>query len=188
MPQKLTEEQIEKIRELQEQHLSDVEISRIMGIPYHIVHYQKSEVKKRKREYMKAYHQRPEVKEKMKAYHQRPEVKEKMKAYRQRPEVKERYYQRRDPFLLEFQDLLKKVENGTEVIPRDNPYISLLKYLANDNYGKKFRCMKREVKDDKLRGRLIKVKKRGLVVYNEKKWFLSKKGKELCKFLFEPTF
>ncbi len=175
MPQKLTEEQIEKIRELQEQHLSDVEISRIMGIPYHIVHYQKSEVKKRKREYMKAYRQRPEVKEKM-------------KAYRQRPEVKERYYQRRDPFLLEFQDLLKKVENGTEVIPRDNPYISLLKYLANDNYGKKFRCMKREVKDDKLRGRLIKVKKRGLVVYNEKKWFLSKKGKELCKFLFEPTF
>ncbi|MEM5855612.1 MAG: hypothetical protein QW472_04840 [Candidatus Aenigmatarchaeota archaeon] len=174
MPQKLTEEQIEKIRELQEQHLSDVEISRIMGIPYHIVHYQRSEVKKRKREYMKAYRQRPEVKEKM-------------KAYRQRPEVKERYYQRRDPFLLEFQDLLKKVENGTEVIPRDNPYISLLKYLANDNYGKKFRCMKREVKDDKLRGRLIKVKKRGLVVYNEKKWFLSKKGKELCKFLFEPT-
>lgn len=83
MPKKLTEEQIEKIRELQEQHLSDAEISRIMSIPYATV-----------------YRQRPEVKEK---------VKERMRA---------------DPFLLEFQDLVKKVENGTEVIPKDNPYLA----------------------------------------------------------------
>jgi len=48
-----------------------------------------------KKEYMKEYHQRPEVKKHLKEYHQRPEVKEYyrkyMKQYYQRPEVKEHH-------------------------------------------------------------------------------------------------
>ena len=43
-----------------------------------------------KKEYMKEYNQRPEVKERRKEYNQRPEVKERAKEYKKRTEVKER--------------------------------------------------------------------------------------------------
>jgi len=51
---------------------------------------QRDEVKKKKREYMREYYQRPEVKARVSEYRQRPEVKEQQREYRQRPEVKER--------------------------------------------------------------------------------------------------
>jgi hypothetical protein len=59
--------------------------------------YEKKRVRPHgRKEYMKQYHQQPEVKEKRRKYEQRPEVKEKRKEYYQRPEVKEKrkeYYQ-----------------------------------------------------------------------------------------------
>ena len=55
---------------------------------------QKPEVKQRIREYMKEYYQRPEVKQRVREYQQRPEIKQRMKEYQQeyyqRPEVKQR--------------------------------------------------------------------------------------------------
>ena len=41
---RLTEEEKEKIRKLQEAGISDSEISRILGIPYLTVYYQRVEV------------------------------------------------------------------------------------------------------------------------------------------------
>ncbi len=90
---RLSKEQKEKIRELQEKGISDAEISKMLGISYFTVYCQRPEVKERKREYMREYYQRPEVKERIKK-----RMREYWKKYYQRPEVKERkreYYQKR---------------------------------------------------------------------------------------------
>jgi len=49
---------------------------------------QRPEVKAKHKEHMKEYYQRPEVKAKRREYMQRPEVKAKYREYYQRPEVK----------------------------------------------------------------------------------------------------
>ena len=51
---------------------------------------QRPEVKDKAREYMREYHQRPDVKAKLREYKQRPDVKAKRREYNQRPEVKAR--------------------------------------------------------------------------------------------------
>ena len=51
---------------------------------------QRPEAKDKAREYMREYHQRPDVKAKLREYKQRPDVKAKRREYNQRPEVKAR--------------------------------------------------------------------------------------------------
>jgi len=63
------------------------------------VYNQRPEVKEKKKENMRVYNQRPEIKERNKEYNQQPEVKENARIYYQRPDVKENariYYQRPD--------------------------------------------------------------------------------------------
>jgi len=50
MPRRISNEQIEKIRELQKSGLRDSEIARMLKLPHHIVHYQRPEVKERYQE------------------------------------------------------------------------------------------------------------------------------------------
>ena len=75
-------------------------MSREVGKAHILLLTMKTEQQKKKnREYMKEYHERPEVKIKerryLKEYNKRPEVKEKfkeyMKKYHERPEVKEKF-------------------------------------------------------------------------------------------------
>jgi len=91
---RLTNEQREKIRELQEKGISDIKISRMLGVPPSTVYYQRPDVKERRREYMREYSQRPEVKERrreyMREYYKRHDVKERMREYYKRHDVKER--------------------------------------------------------------------------------------------------
>lgn len=52
---RLTEEEKEKIRELQEAGCNDAEISRKLGIPHSTVRYQRPKVKEKVRKYLREY-------------------------------------------------------------------------------------------------------------------------------------
>ncbi len=50
MPRRISNEQIEKIREMQKSGFRDSEIARMLNLPHHIVHYQRPEVRERYQE------------------------------------------------------------------------------------------------------------------------------------------
>ena len=203
---RLTTEEREKIRELQEKGISDVEISKMLDLPYYTVYYQRPEVKERKREYyqrpevrervkkrMREYYQRPEVRERIREYYQRPEVRERIREYRreyyQRPEVKERK-KRRDIQFEEFMNLVRRVEERGCIeglsMYNDNLYVSILQSLKDTNYGKKHKQIanKTNIKVRELTWKLRRLKEEGLINYENKRYSLSDKGKHLCKYLF----
>ena len=55
---RLSKELRKRIREMQESGMSDAEISRITGVHYSTVQYQRDEVKEKRRKYRKEYYQR----------------------------------------------------------------------------------------------------------------------------------
>jgi IS30 family transposase len=100
---RLTEEKRKKIRELQEKGIVDAEISRMLGISYSTVHYQRPEVKERMRNYMRNY----------------------MREYRQKldPEFQE--------FKMLLQEI--EEGRLDSVKPEDNIYLSIVIYLSKSN-------------------------------------------------------
>jgi len=191
---RLTNEQREKIRELQEKGISDIKISRMLGISYFGVHYQRPEVKERWREHMREYKQRPEVKEKMREYmreyKQRPEVKEKMREYHRK------YYQKknmRDVQFEELMDLVRRVETENNLeglsLSKNNLYVSILECLNDTKYGKKYKQIVNEMNAEKRKivPKLKKLRKEDLINYYDKRYSLSDKGKRLCKYLFSEV-
>jgi IS30 family transposase len=100
---RLTEEKRKKIRELQEKGIVDAEISRMLGISYSTVHYQRPEVKERMRNYMRNY----------------------MREYRQKldPEFQE--------FKMLLQEI--EEGHLDSVKPEDNIYLSIVIYLSKSN-------------------------------------------------------
>jgi IS30 family transposase len=142
---RLTEEKRKKIRELQEKGIVDAEISRMLGISYSTVHYQRPEVKERMRNYMRNY----------------------MREYRQKL----------DPKFQEFKMLLQEIEEGRldSVKPEDNIYLSIVIYLSKSN-GIKYKWLKREFGN--VRGKMIKLRREGVVSYKDKRYWLKR---ELCE-------
>ncbi|MFZ8829878.1 MAG: hypothetical protein ACO2OO_00265 [Candidatus Aenigmatarchaeota archaeon] len=142
---RLTEEKRKKIRELQEKGVVDAEISRMLGISYSTVHYQRPEVKERMRNYMRNY----------------------MREYRQKL----------DPEFQEFKMLLQEIEEGRldSVKPEDNIYLSIVIYLSKSN-GIKYKWLKREFGN--VRGKMIKLRREGVVSYKDKRYWLKR---ELCE-------
>ena len=99
-----------------------------------------------KKEYMKEYWQRPEVKERMrehyrspkykerkKEYEQRPEVKERRKKYYQHPEVKERIKGYQKEYRKKFNEIQRKRQDNFE-----KPYFSVALHRANKRAKEKF--------------------------------------------------
>ena len=174
---RLTNEQREKIRELQEKGISDIKISRMLGISYFGVHYQRPEVKERWREHMREYKQRPEVKEKMREYHRK-------------------YYQKknmRDVQFEELMDLVRRVETENNLeglsLSKNNLYVSILECLNDTKYGKKYKQIVNETnaEERKILPKLKKLRKEDLINYYDKRYSLSDKGKRLCKYLFSEV-
>lgn len=187
---RLTEDEKEKIRKLQESGMSDTEISRMLGIPRSTVYYQRCEVKKRRRENL----HRPENKERRRRYYQS-----------KRSES--------DPEFKELVELINSYEKGwpPQGYSERNTYISILKHLyQNDRCGLRHRHIKRRLREDGFEFRKLKeielssgykvtkeiegvltfkLKKLmdiELVEYNkEKRYFLTDGGREFCKYLFE---
>lgn len=71
MQRRISGEQREIIRELQEEGLSDYKIAKMLDLPYYTVHYQRPEVRERRRKYMREYHRRPEVRERERRYNRK---------------------------------------------------------------------------------------------------------------------
>jgi IS30 family transposase len=161
---RLTEEKREEIRELQEKGIRDATISRMLGIPYSTVHYQRPDVKERKREYYK-----------------RPDVKERKREYR------------RDVQFEEFMDLVRRVETENNLeglsLSKYNLYVSILECLNDTKYGKKYKQIVNEMNAEgrKILPKLKKLRKEDLINYYDKRYSLSDKGKRLCKYLFSEV-
>ncbi|MBS3055238.1 MAG: hypothetical protein J4452_01970 [Candidatus Aenigmarchaeota archaeon] len=85
---KLSDELKEEIRRYQQSGLPDDLISKMTGIGYTSVHYQRPEVGRSVKAFRRNRYKRPEVKQQKKDYSQRPVVKERARAYELRPEVK----------------------------------------------------------------------------------------------------
>jgi IS30 family transposase len=174
---RLTEEKREEIRELQEKGIRDATISRMLGIPYSTVHYQRPDVKERKREYYK----RPDVKERKREYYKRPDVKERKREYR------------RDVQFEEFMDLVRRVETENNLeglsLSKYNLYVSILECLNDTKYGKKYKQIVNEMNAEgrKILPKLKKLRKEDLINYYDKRYSLSDKGKRLCKYLFSEV-
>jgi len=186
---RLTNEQREKIRELQEKGISDIKISRMLGISYFGVHYQRPEVKERWREHMREYKQRPEVKEKMREYHRkyyqshRDEIKKRVRKY---PQMKDVQFE-------ELMDLVRRVETENNLeglsLSKNNLYVSILECLNDTKYGKKYKQIVNGMNTEgrKIVSKLKKLRNEGLINYYDKRYSLSDRGKRLCKYLFSEV-
>ena len=151
-----------RIRELQEQGMSDAEISRKLGISYSTVRYQRPEVREKKIEYSK----KPEVKERVREY---------MRMYRQK--------HKRDNSWEEFLALLNGRNASQE---NSNIYSNILKclYKYKDCYAIRHRDIAEELgvkEGKKLVHELLKLREYGFVRYESKRYFLTEKGKEICE-------
>jgi len=161
---RLSEELRKKIREMQEKGVSDAEISRMTGVPYSTVRYQRPEVRERMRKRQREYRRRPEVRE------------------RRRERDREFRWKRRreEPALKEFLGIL---EGGAEVTA-DNVYVSILRFLQSTSDGKSYGQIERAVDSGRILRRLKDLRRLGLVNYEDRKYTLTNRGKELCKHLF----
>jgi hypothetical protein len=108
-------------------------------------------------------------------HYQRPEVKERMRNY-MRNYMRE-YRQKLDPEFQEFKMLLQEIEEGRldSVKPEDNIYLSIVIYLSKSN-GIKYKWLKREFGN--VRGKMIKLRREGVVSYKDKRYWLKR---ELCE-------
>jgi hypothetical protein len=188
----LTEELRRRIRELQESGLTDTEISKELGLSYQAVHYQRPEVRERRRkysrEYMRKYMKRPEVRERkktyLKKYMKRPEVRERIRKY-----SREYHWKRRlesDPELRELLGLIDGVEVKPclEGLSEHNVYVSILKRLASTSYGMKYRRIERDVGAGRIVWKLRVLVRLGLIRYEDHRYALSDSGRKLCERLF----
>jgi len=170
---KLTEEERRRIRELQEMGISDAKISKMLGIPYSTVHYQRPEVREREREHMRKYYQRSEVKEKRREY---------MRKYR------EECHEGCEPEFQEFQTFLKENKVIYKKIYLNNIYFAILKYLClNKKYGLTFRQLERKITGYKrnIKGPLRKLANKGIVERRNKRYLLKE---NLCYLFDEEDF
>ncbi len=110
----------------------------------------------------------------------------------QRPEVRERHrnYMReyfrivrlkQDPDLKQLLDFIY----GREVnLDCNNIYLRILKLLASEKYGIKYGQIERRI-DEKIWGKLKKLKNLGLINYENRRYTLSENGKSLMRALYE---
>jgi predicted transcriptional regulator len=184
----------------------------MLNLPYSTVYYQRPEVRERRREYMREYRQRPEVRERRREYRQRPEVKERAQKYYQRPEVRERrreymreYRQRpevRQRYWLErYQEVFPKMTadlNEFINLTPNAPYtifVGILKLLEESKLGLKYYQIFKRLEKSEYNGKLWKrenilwelnrLREMGLISYNNRRYALTDKGRELIKELYE---
>jgi DNA-binding HxlR family transcriptional regulator len=96
--------------------------------------------------------------------------------------MREYYWKRRreEPALKEFLGIL---EGGAEVTA-DNVYVSILRFLQSTSDGKSYGQIERAVDSGRILRRLKDLRRLGLVDYEGKRYSLTKKGRELCEYLF----
>ena len=166
MARRLTDNEKEIIRELQEQGMSDYEISEKLGIPRGTVRYYRQEVKERKRK----YNQRPEVKKRRREY---------MRRYL-------REYRRKQKQHDDWEEFLALINGRNASQENSNIYFNILKclYKYEDCYAIRHRDIAEELKIEegkKLVHELLKLRKYGFVRYESKRYFLTEKGREIAR-------
>jgi len=164
MPKRLTEDEKELIRKLQEQGMSDAEISEKLGIPRGTVRYYRPEVKERKRKYL-----------------QRSEVKKRIREYMRR--YLREYRRKQNNAWEEFLALMNGENNAQE---DSNIYINILKclYEYKDCYPVRHKDIAEELgieKGKRLVHELLKLREYGFVGYESRRYFLTNKGREICE-------
>jgi len=164
MPRRLTEDEKELIRKLQEQGMSDAEISEKLGIPRGTVRYYRQEVKERKRKYL-----------------QRPEVKKRIREYMRR--YLREYRRKQNNAWEEFLALMNGENNAQE---DSNIYLNILKclYEYKDRYPVRHKDIAEELgieKGKRLVHELLKLREYGFIGYESKRYFLTNKGREICE-------
>jgi len=153
MPRRLTEEKKKLIRELQEQGMSDYEIGRKLGIPRDTVRYYRSEVKKRRREYMRRY----------------------MREYQRKQKQRDDW----EEFLALINGKNTAPENSNIYL---NILKCLYKYKDCYPVRHKDIAEELRVKEGKkLIYELLKLREYGFVGYESKRYFLTNKGREICE-------
>ena len=110
------------------------------------------------------------------------EVRERMREYRRK------YRQRCDPEFQEFLTIFEKSNSSAlKEFLSNNIYIAILRCLSNKKWGVKYKRLEMEVGKN-IRGPLKKLVNKGIVKYEDKRYFLREELKEKVHYLFDENF
>ena len=204
---RLTEEQEKRIRELQEMGLSDGEISKMMDVPYHIVHQLRLEVKKKMKKYRKMYYTFQKLKRRVREFEEgrrKPRLRVLRGGYQQPPfgeyppSVRKRFESDWREFLLLLELFEGNCAPDSSLIDTTgkNIYLSILEALSDTKYGKTHEKIVNYLRKNydwsimkdikRVDSDLRRLRNLGLVDYNREneRYSLTDKGRQLCKYLF----